>query len=337
MKTIGPIKNIFRILRIGIPLILLLISSGMAESVFRIAFGSCNKESKDQSYWRVIGEKKPDLWIWLGDNIYGDTTNMDLMRAKYQLVKTNADYAAFISKVPVIGSWDDHDFGINDGGKEYPVRALSQAACLDFLGVPKTHPVGKQEGVYQTYDYPCGKMKLRVILLDARYHRDTPGPEGDMLGESQWRWLEKTLRESRADLHLIGSGVQVVSEEHRFEKWANFPKSRARLFSLLKNVKRPIVMSGDRHFGELSCETISGTKRKLYDFTSSGLTHSVKPGRNEINRHRVGENVYFAKNFGLIDVISSGNSGNEMKVVARLCDLSEARPGGSVFETELTW
>ncbi|MBL8991890.1 MAG: alkaline phosphatase family protein [Spirochaetia bacterium] len=318
----------------GILTTLLLFQWGMAESSsFRIAFGSCNKESKDQSYWRVIAEKNPALWIWLGDNIYGDTTNMDVMRAKYQLVKTNADYAAFISKVPVIGSWDDHDFGQNDGGREYPVRPQSQAACLDFLGVPKTHPVWKQEGVYQTYEYVFGKIKIRVVLLDARYHRDPPGPDGDMLGKTQWLWLEKTLRESRADLHLIGSGVQVVSEEHRFEKWGNFPKSRERLFSLLKNVKRPIVLSGDRHFGELSMEVIPGTKKKVYDFTSSGLTHSVKP-RTEVNQHRLGENVHFAKNFGLIDV---SGSGSDVKVTLRLCDLTETNRGVAAFETELTW
>ena len=313
---------------------LFLLQWGMAESpAFRIAFGSCNRESKDQSYWRVIAEKNPALWIWLGDNIYGDTTNMDVMRAKYQLVKTNADYAAFISKVPVIGSWDDHDFGVNDGGKEYPVRPLSQAACLDFLDVPKTHSAWKQEGVYQTYEYAFGKIKLRVILLDARYHRDPPGPDGDMLGKAQWLWLEKTLRESRADLHLIGSGVQFISEEHRYEKWANFPKSRARLFSLLKNVKRPLVISGDRHFGELSMEVITGTKAKVYDFTSSGLTHSGKP-RTEANQHRVGEDVHFAKNFGLIDVAGSGN---EVKVIARRCDLTEGHRGSTAFGSELTW
>lgn len=308
---------------------------GMAEpSGLRIAFGSCNKESKDQSYWRVIAAKNPALWIWLGDNIYGDTTNMDVMRAKYQLVKTNADYATILSKVPVIGSWDDHDFGVNDGGKEYPVRPLSQAACLDFLGVPQTHPVWKQEGVYQTYDYPVGNKKVRVVLLDARYHRDPPGPEGDMLGNAQWRWLEKTLRESRADLHLIGSGVQVVSEDHRFEKWANFPKSRARLFSLLAKVKRPLVISGDRHFGELSMETIPGTKTKLYDFTSSGLTHARKSSGPEVNRHRLGENVYYERNFGLIDVTPLGN---EVKVVVHLCELSGTNLGSTAFEAELTW
>ncbi|MEM1358390.1 MAG: hypothetical protein AAGF89_09335, partial [Bacteroidota bacterium] len=51
------------------------------EEDFVIAFGSCNNQRRAQDYWPVIGEKKPDVWLWLGDNIYSDTDDMQQMAA----------------------------------------------------------------------------------------------------------------------------------------------------------------------------------------------------------------------------------------------------------------
>lgn len=44
-----------------------------AGPIQRIAFGSCAKHWQTQPIWDAIIEKKPDLSIFLGDNIYADT------------------------------------------------------------------------------------------------------------------------------------------------------------------------------------------------------------------------------------------------------------------------
>ena len=41
--------------------------------VERIAFGSCAKHWQPQPIWDAIIEKEPDLFLFLGDNIYADT------------------------------------------------------------------------------------------------------------------------------------------------------------------------------------------------------------------------------------------------------------------------
>src|SRR3989337_529307 len=41
-------------------------------SLTRIAFGSCAKQTKDQPIWDAVLAAKPDLFVFLGDNIYGD-------------------------------------------------------------------------------------------------------------------------------------------------------------------------------------------------------------------------------------------------------------------------
>jgi alkaline phosphatase D len=275
-----------------------------AALVTRLAFGSCNRESLPQPLWSLIAARQPDVWIWLGDNIYGDSDDMDVLRRKYAQQLSNPSYREFIAKVPVIGTWDDHDFGKGDGGREFNARAGSQQEMLNFLGEPPGTPRRKQEGVYASYTYgPAGKQ-IKVILLDTRYHRDSIGSNGTMLGETQWAWLERELRDSKAQIHLIGSGIQVIAAQHRYEKWANFPAERERLFRLIGDLKVPgvIFLSGDRHIAELSLIEWGPVGYPLYDLTSSGLTHTW-PRRDvkEQNDNRVSEMVV-ALNYGIIDV-----------------------------------
>src|SRR5262245_32714787 len=52
----------------------------------RIAFGSCAKQDKPQPIWNAVVELNPQLFVFLGDNIYADTLDMDVMRAKYALL-----------------------------------------------------------------------------------------------------------------------------------------------------------------------------------------------------------------------------------------------------------
>jgi alkaline phosphatase D len=283
----------------------------------RIAFGSCNRENKPQRMWQYILENEPELWIWLGDNIYGDSEDMSVMKAKYDLQLSHPEYQSFLEACPVIGIWDDHDYGANDAGKEFPKKQETQQLMLDFLGVPEDAPQRNREGAYSAYTFGTGEEKVKILLLDARYFRDapikgdngyTPNEEGTILGEAQWEWLEKELKESEATVHIIGNGYQILPVDHRFEKWANFPNERQRLIQLISDlqVKNPILLSGDRHIAEISKETMPDHPQDLYEITSSGLTHSYESAGNEYNSLRIGELVS-QKNFGILHIDWSTN------------------------------
>ena len=279
-----------------------------------IAFGSCNRQDEAQPLWNDIRAQHPDLWIWLGDNIYGDTENMRKLQGKYEQQLTQPEYQKLTATVPVVGTWDDHDYGVNDGGKEFGPKKASRDLMLNFLDVPQDRPVWDREGAYQSYTFGPVGQRVKVILLDTRYFRDEllaatgsgkgygPNPTGDLLGDAQWQWLEDQLTGSDAQVHIIGSSIQVLSEDHRFEKWANFPKSRQRLFDLLAqtNPSGVVLLSGDRHIGEISRYEVPDLSYPLYDITSSGLTH-VYEEANEENRHRVSD-LIAVLNFGLIEI-----------------------------------
>jgi alkaline phosphatase D len=273
----------------------------------RIAFGSCNHEYKPQPLWDAIRQCKPDLWIWLGDIVYGKADNLPDLARRYQTEKDNPDYKSLREQCRVIGVWDDNDYGVSDGGKENRNKIACQRLLLDFLDEPADSPRRKQAGVYTAYSFgPAGK-RVKIILLDGRYHRDEPGRHADMLGAEQWQWLEEQLTNSDADVHLIGSGIQVIANEHPFEKWANFPQSRQRLFDLVAKTcaRNVIFLSGDRHLGEISRLTDPRIGQPIYDVTSSGMTHHAKDNflfnfTHESNQFRCGKN-FVDLNFGLIE------------------------------------
>jgi alkaline phosphatase D len=269
----------------------------------RIAFGSCNDLTKPQVLWEPIAGLSPDAFVWLGDIIYADTEDIGKMRTLYEELSTYPAHAQLAKRTRVVGTWDDHDYGRDNAGREYRKRAESQQALLDFLGEPHDSARRSQEGVYTSVDLGVDPHRVRVILLDTRYHRDKPSPAGDVLGEAQWAWLQAQLQDSTAAVHLLVSSIQLVPEQHGFEKWGNFPSAKRRLLALLDSTKPSnlFVLSGDRHFGELSKLDRGPGHAAIYDLTSSSLSRPFGRAPEEENRYRIGATVWDV-NFGVVEI-----------------------------------
>lgn len=292
--------------------------------VSRIAVGSCAKQDRPMPIWSAVSGFKPDVLLMLGDNVYGDTEDMGVLRGKYDLLAADRGFGAIRNTVPIVAVWDDHDYGVDDGGREYPMRKESQQVFLDFFGIPPDAPVRKREGIYrQVMVGPPGR-RVQFICLDTRWHRSplatipkperikgrgpyrpSDDPEATLLGDAQWEWLAKVLREP-ADLRIVLSSIQVASTEHGWEHWGNFPAERTRLLKLLREsgVTGVILVSGDRHSAEISriAAGDDALAYPLYDLTASSV-NQPKQGdeRDEPNRHRLGERFH-AANFGTIEI-----------------------------------
>jgi alkaline phosphatase D len=289
-----------------------------------IAFGSCARQDKPQPIWEAILDQKPDLFIFLGDNIYGDSEDLAVLRGKYDLLAAQPGFAALRAAVPIMATWDDHDYGKNDAGAEFPRRAESQQLFCDFFGVPADAPRRRRAGVYDAAVFGPPQQSVQVILLDTRYHRSPlkrrsdkpqpgdgrPGPyapntdaDATVLGEAQWQWLEEQLRVP-ARLRIIASSIQLLASEHRFECWGNFPAEQRRLIATLKAARAEgvIILSGDRHSAEISVlGPDAGVGYPLYDVTSSALNQSRRGFTNELNPYRRGC-VYNEPNFGVLRI-----------------------------------
>lgn len=294
------------------------------ETLHRIAFGSCGSQKKDQPIWADVVAAEPDLFLFVGDNIYGDTEDMQVLADKYAQLGAKPGYQKLLATCPVLATWDDHDFGVNDGGSWYPKRVESQRIMLDFFGVPADSPRRAREGVYGAYTYGPEGKRVQVILLDTRYFKTrmkkdersaeekkrlnlvgwyvpTDDPEATILGEEQWAWLEEQLKQP-AELRIIASSIQVIADEKGMESWGNAAAERERLYQLIEKTgaNGVVFISGDVHFSEIS--KVEDGPYPFIDFTSSGLTNSEPSWAAAVNSHRTSPIAYAKPTFGLIAV-----------------------------------
>jgi alkaline phosphatase D len=282
-----------------------------ARPLERIAFGSCLSQEKPQPIWDAVIATRPDLFIFLGDNIYADTDNTEILKQKYAQLGANPGFQKLVKTCPIMATWDDHDYGADDAGVEFRNKVASQRVFLEFFNEPPDSPRRQREGVYGARVFGPPGQRVQIILLDTRYFRSklkksgdayvpNTDPDATLLGAAQWKWLEEQLR-APAELRIIGSSIQVVPEDHRFEKWANLPAERERLFKLLRDTKAAgvVFISGDRHLAELSAMD-AGLGYPVFDLTSSGLNMANRRWRpTEVNKHRVAT-MTSGDNFGMI-------------------------------------
>ena len=277
-----------------------------SERLERFAFASCSKPNQPQPLWDVVREKNPQFFMWVGDSIYADTTDMAKMWSDYELQLSNSDYKKVMAQMPILGVWDDHDYGANDAGGEYPMKRESQKLFLDFIGEPENSPRRSQEGIYTSYTYGPDGQKVKLILLDTRYHREDPDKKNaDILGAEQWKWFERELAESDAQIHFIVSSYPILFFKNGYgEQWRNFKKPTKKLAKLLRKHKPEglVFLTGDRHFTGIWSDEVNG--RTYHELMSSGFTKRVKKkSHRRLIKQLFGRgNALTQKNFSLIEI-----------------------------------
>ncbi len=290
--------------------------------ISRIAFGSCAQEEKNQPVLTLAGDVKPDFFIFLGDNIYGDTYNLAELQQKYALLGAKPEFKYLKQNTRILATWDDHDYGWNDTGRHYPLKKESKEIFLDFFDEPADSPRRKHPGIYTSYLFEEKGKIIQILMLDTRTFRDNLRPYGNelvndpsffytldyyphqtgdstLLGKEQWKWLEEELTK-KADIRIIGSSTQFGISFNGYEAWANFPHEQQRMADVLRktNAEGVLFISGDVHYAEISRIQFDGLY-PIYDVTSSGITstwHFATPNKNRI------EGPVMDNHFGLITI-----------------------------------
>ena len=297
-----------------------IILSTTEDEKYVIGFGSCITEKREQPIWEAIKDENIDEFFFMGDNVYGDSEDglLEEMKASYEKQKQMFPKWVFNKKLNAI--WDDHDYGKNDGGVEYPLKDQAQKLFLEFWNVDKKDPRNTREGIYFNEETNILGNKVNLVALDTRYHRspldqaDKPySPTEDtsktVLGEDQWEWLSKVLK-LNSDLIIIVSSIQVLPTNHVFEKWHNFPHERDRLLKLLKLTNKPVViLSGDRHKAGLY------EQGNIVEMTSSSLNKPISRPLAAVwdiffkeTDELLIEEMYYQENYGILNFTPKGVS-----------------------------
>ena len=318
--------------------------------ITRFAFGSCVNENRNMKFWDVIAAQKPQAFLLIGDNVYGDTrptnsADIPTLAASYKMLNSRAEFDRFRRSIPMMTTWDDHDYGANDAGGSFAFKEWAEKAYETFWGA--SDDVKSRPGVYESRIFgPAGK-RVQFIILDARFFRSDlatmpyrdPAPalgwyipnmdtKATVLGAAQWDWLAQEL-EKPSDVRFIISSTQVITDAHNVESWANFPKERERLSAMLgqKGVNNAIFLSGDRHSGGFYKTNAPGLSKPLWDFTSSSLNLAFGKGDGgdrEPDPSRTG-GFWGIANFGQIDI----------DWAAKKVTMTLRKDDGSVIETQV--
>ena len=289
---------------------LLLISSSnfiYGESI-KIGLGSCLDQDYPQPIWQSIKKEDLNYFIFLGDNVYGDTRYGSLRKMKSAYDKQKKVLPDFLNDISIFSIWDDHDFGINDGGADYRFKRRAQELYLDFWEITNDDDRSNREGIYFSKNEIFFDKKFKFIFLDTRFFRsklkgkksnyiENIEPDATILGNAQWTWLENELK-SDFDFLFIFSSIQIIAKDHRFEKWSNFPNERAKLFELLEQFNdKTILFSGDRHRAGIY------RKNGIIEVTSSSMN---KPGSSfsETDSYLIGK-TYPQENYGVLEILEN--------------------------------
>lgn len=297
--------------------------------ITRLAFGSCNHQSRSQAYWDVIARTNPQAFLMIGDNNYGDSNwsgdaALTTLREAYGLQARTPELAAFRAKVPMMATWDDHDYGMNDAGASFAFRTWSETIFETFWG--SSDAVKSRPGIYDSVILGKDGQRTQIIMLDTRFFRSdldrmdyTPErpplgpyvPSNDasrtVLGDAQWQWLEQELAKP-ADFRIIVSSIQVITDAHDYEAWENLPLERERLYRVLAGREESgmVLLSGDRHAGGIytaSPEAAGG--EQIWELTSSSLNYSFSSTAQNTAREpdptRVTDFIS-EENFGLVEI-----------------------------------
>ena len=292
-----------------------------AAPLTRIAFGSCAHQTKPQPIWDAVLDYRPELFVFLGDNVYGDVTSAALteLREAYARAATVEGYAKVRATVPVLAMLGRPRLRQERRRRPNFRSRPRPSSCFSISGgYLADDPRRTRAGIYHAETFGPEGMRVQVILLDTRTFRSPlrltgepgvpgkgpylpdPDPARTMLGAAQWAWLRAQLLQP-AELRLIVSSVQVLAEGHGWEGWDNLPLERTKLLDLIDETaaRGVIFVSGDRHVGALY-QRATGVAYALSEITASGINMTYA-GNRDPGALRLGA-VYGAANFGTVDI-----------------------------------
>lgn len=284
----------------------------------KIGFGSCLQQDSPMPIFNAIKKDSLDIFFMIGDNVYGDTEREDLYELKLAYEKQKNNFNRMKLNFPIEAIWDDHDYGRNDGGRDYPYKQSSKELFLEFWDIPENDKRRTRPGLYYELVLQTGQERLQILFLDTRTFRDslvpsdklgTPGKERylsaydtslTMLGKTQWDWVSRKMNQS-ADHRIIVSSIQFLPIGHGWETWNNLPNERKRMIDIIErsNSEHIIFISGDRHRGGLYELRTDGGKI-ISEMTSSSLNASY-PNLEEAGPLRIG-NTFVEENYGVITI-----------------------------------
>jgi alkaline phosphatase D len=286
------------------------------ESSLTVAFGSCNDPEYNLDLLPHVSNAldSADYMIWLGDNVYlkNDEWKDEVsIKAKYDAVFERPEFKELLGKSNHLAIWDDHDAGPNDCNSLSEGLDLTMRHFKDFW--EPSYPMPNPKSYYGSKTSHEGLVEF--FFLDNRSFKIPVDIAGATLyGTEQLTWLEEAYTKSKATVKIVLMGGQFLNSAQTFENVSVYPEERQRLIDLFSNSYGiPVVLTGDRHHGEIS-KLVTDNGKVIYDATASPLTAKSFPHHEEKNIYRTHSNTTETNHFGLLQVNFIGTTATSIDI-----------------------
>lgn len=248
------------------------------------------------SLWKSLELSKPDLVFFVGDTVYGDITSEPpgpkTLWRRFMETRRRVPFYHMKELIPCLAVWDDHDYGRNDAGYDYPFKASSLEIFNTFFAQDtRLGDLSHGPGVSTCFS----AFGHDFLMADNRYFRNDPAPGYKAFwGQEQFDWIHKTLSQQKRPLWLI-QGSQFFGgysrKKQSYEK--NYDEEFSATLKMLSSLNRPLIfVSGDLHYTELINLESSLLGFPTFEITSSCI-HSFPPKwRDDNPRRRMMEKSY---------------------------------------------
>jgi len=254
----------------------------LSRNTLKIAVASCMDDHWDQKIqdrvWKNLLSHQPDMIFLIGDNVYADKhvpKNPSLPDFHQRFVETFQKLYLYRHQklVPILAVWDDHDYGFNNGHKNFVYNKEMRELFRGFFPLyPDKKHLFKGPGI--SFLLKTGHQKF--FFMDDRSLRDE-SPTGRLWGKVQEDWLLDHMIRKRQPSWVINGG-QFLGRHHDYESFEkDFPQNFKSFFQTLSQIPSPVFfVSGDRHLTELlNFEDL--LPYETYELTTSGIHAVVYP------------------------------------------------------------
>ncbi|OFZ14018.1 MAG: hypothetical protein A2Z20_10395 [Bdellovibrionales bacterium RBG_16_40_8] len=297
------------------------------------AAASCMNDrfyNEQKIMWAELLSKKPDIIFLLGDSMYATKNRAffsDILPStlwmSYVQSRLTLDLYRAPTLVPTLAIWDDGDYGMHDGNREYRYRKESAEIFRIFYAQePDFVNLIGGPGISNFF---IG-FRMGFALMDNRYFR-TPNNE-KLEDETHWgtaqeEWLLQNIKNFEKPIWIL-NGDQIFGGYHKFESYeGNHPNSFKEIIPRIGALPEPILfLTGDRHLTETMLINEPSLKIKAFEITTSPLhARTFAPTRNELPNKRILEEKRQKLNYIIVD--SSVKNGNLQATVTAFSQNNE--------------
>lgn len=246
----------------------------------RLALASCMHDQlgfNQKNMWSQMIATKPDMILFMGDTVYVDVSLLtevgglgweDRIWQRHADVRYRFDIYRMKNLIPIVATWDDHDYGLNNATGSATWKYNSRDIFNTFFAQDEVDGfLQRGFGVAFTFN----AFGQQFYMMDDRTERT---PTDQINGASHWgkeqeSWLYETMKKNNRYTWLL-NGSQFFGG---YAGGESFDLQAFPFLEFKKQIKAmgiPVVLaSGDRHYTE-----VMKIEKEIFGFETFELTTS---------------------------------------------------------------